>query len=123
MSHATFADGMVEYTPGHIASEAAALAEIDAMGWHALVRDVAIAEDEELHWHDFDSVAFIISGTLRVMDEKDELLEAGPGTRIRAAPGVLHREIAGAAYRVVFGFKIKLSEFTQPVNKPASTLG
>jgi len=43
---------MNEITAGHFTTEAQALAEIEAMGWHALARDVVIARDEELHWHD-----------------------------------------------------------------------
>lgn len=117
-----FEPGANEITAGHFTTEAEAFAEIEAMGWNALARDVVISEDEELHWHDFEAVVFIVSGMLRAADEEGVVAEAGPGTRIRTGAGFLHRELCGAAYRVVFGFKNKLSEFTQPINKPPSML-
>lgn len=118
----TFESGANEITEGCFTAEAEAFAEIEAMGWNALARDVVIPADEELHWHDFDAVVFIVSGKLRAADENGAITEAGPGSRIRTGAGFLHRELAGAAYRAVFGFKIKLSEFTQPINKPPSML-
>lgn len=113
----TFEPGANEITEGCFAAEAEAFAEIESMGWNALARDVVIPADEELHWHDFEAVVFIVSGKLRAADENGAVIEAGPGSRIRSGAGFLHRELAGAAYRAVFGFKIKLSEFTQPINK------
>ena len=35
--------------------EAQAYAEIEAMGYHAMAFDIP-AEDNDLHWHDFESV-------------------------------------------------------------------
>ena len=114
--------GANEITEGCFTAEAEAFAEVESMGWNALVRDIFIPADEELHWHDFEAVVFIVSGALRAADENGAIAEAGPGSRIRTGAGFLHRELAGAAYRAVFGFKIKLSEFTQPINKPPSML-
>lgn len=122
MSDFTFPPGSNEITRNHFQTEAEALAEIAAMGWTALVRDVVIPKDEELHWHDFESVTFIVSGTVRVAYENGDILEAGPGTRARTGPGILHRELGGSVYRVVSGFKIKLTEFTKPINKPPTFL-
>lgn len=104
---------------GHFTTEAEAIAETESMGWNVFARDTFIPDDEELHWHDFGSVAFIVSGTLRAADETGAIIEVGPGTRIRSGPGFLHREFGGNAYRVVFGFRIGLSEFTITINKPA----
>jgi hypothetical protein len=122
MSDVTFPPGSVEITETHFTTEAEALAEIAAMGWSPLVRDVVIPKDEDLHWHDFESVTFVVSGTIRAVDENDATKEFGPGTRLRSGPGFLHRELGGSAYRVVSGFKIKLTEFTLPIDKPAGTL-
>lgn len=118
----TFEPGMNEITEGHFTTEAEAIAEIESMGWNVTTRDTVIPDDEDLHWHDFESVAFIVNGTLRAADETGALIEVGPGTRIRSGPGFLHREFGGNAYRVVFGFRIARSEFTMPINKPASML-
>lgn len=113
---------MSEITEGHFTTEAEALAEVEAMGWHALARDVVIPKDEELHWHDFESVVFIVSGALRAADEDGLVTEVGPGSRVRASPRTVHREIGGSSYRAIFGFNVKPSEFSRPVNKPLSML-
>lgn len=122
MSELTFPPGFNEITENHFTTEAEALAEIKAMGWNPLVRDVVIPKDEVLHWHDFESVTFVVSGTVRLAYENGDILEAGPGTRARSGPGILHRELGGSAYRVVSGFKIKLTEFTKPIDKPPEML-
>lgn len=119
---ATFAPGFLEITAGAIASEEEALAEVAAMGWNAFASDVTIQNDEELHWHDFESVVFIVSGKLRIADEHGVVSVYERGSRIRSGERILHRELVGDGYRAVFGFKIKPSEFTQPLNKPVSML-
>jgi quercetin dioxygenase-like cupin family protein len=77
-------------TDGHFTTEAEAFAEIENMGWHALARDVVIAKDEELHWHDCESAVFIVSGTLRAVDEYGVVSQAGAGSRVRAHAGTIH---------------------------------
>jgi mannose-6-phosphate isomerase-like protein (cupin superfamily) len=121
MSDFTFAPGTNEFTKNHFTAEAEALAEIAAMGWTPLVRDVVIPRDEALHWHDFESVTFVVSGTIRVADEHGEIVEVAAGTRVRSGPGFLHRELGGSAYRVVSGFRTKLDQFTLPIDKPPPT--
>ena len=103
-------------TEGHFTTEAEAFAEIADRGWHAVVLDVP-AEEDELHWHDFDSVAFVVEGTARSAFEDGGVLEAGAGTRVEAPAGVVHRAVS-PAYRAVFGFSIDPTEMTRPVNKP-----
>lgn len=56
---------MSEIAERHFTTEAEALAEIEAMGWHVPVRDVAIPRDEDLHSNDVESVVFVVSGMLR----------------------------------------------------------
>jgi hypothetical protein len=118
MTHDPFAPGAYDVTENHFVTEEEALAEIAAMGWNPLVRDVVIPKDEDLHWHDFASVTFVVRGMIRAADEHGKILEFAPGTRLRSGPGFLHRELGGSAYRVVSGFKIKLTEFTMPIDKP-----
>ena len=48
--------------------EAQAYAEIEAMGYHAMAFDFP-AEENELHWHDFDSVLYVTGGELTVSVE------------------------------------------------------
>ena len=101
---------------GHVITEAEALAEIEARGWHGFVRDVVVTEDEELHWHDFDAVLYVMEGTARAATP-DGMVEAGPGARAEATAGWVHGDIAGTAYRGVFGFSVHPSDMSQPVNK------
>ena len=48
--------------------EAQAYAEIEAMGYHAMAFDFP-AEENDLHWHDFDSVLYVTGGELTVSVE------------------------------------------------------
>lgn len=107
-------------TEQHFTSEEQAFAEIAARGWHAVCFDVP-AEQNELHWHDFDAVTFVVDGTARVEFEDGSVMQCGPGARIEAPAGVVHRENS-PAYRAVFGFDVDPAEMTQPVNKPRSGL-
>ena len=103
-------------TEGHFSTEEEAFAEIAGKGWHAVALDVA-AEEDELHWHDFDSVAFVVDGTARTKFEDGSVMECGAGARIEAPSRVLHRAVS-PAYRAVFGFSVDPADMTQPVNKP-----
>jgi len=105
---------------GHFSTEEEALAEIAARGWHPLVLDMP-ADENELHWHDFETLIYIVSGTLRVEFEDGSAMEWGAGSRIEAPSKVVHRE-ASPAYRVVFGFSVDPAEITPPLNKPLSQL-
>jgi mannose-6-phosphate isomerase-like protein (cupin superfamily) len=103
-------------TEKHFTTEQEALDEIADRGLHAIAFDVP-AEENELHWHDFDSVTFIVDGTARVEFEDGSVMQCGAGARIEAAAGVLHREVS-PAYRAVFGLNVDPAEMSQPVNKP-----
>lgn len=106
---------------GHFTTEAEALAEIAERGWFAVTVDVA-AVDNELHWHDFDSVNFILEGSHRVQLEDDSILECGPGAKIEAPGRVVHRECS-PAYRSVFGFSVPPADMSRPLNKSPDDLG
>ena len=114
---------MIDVTTNYFSTEAEALDEIAAMGWNPLVRDIVLTEDEPLHWHDFESVIFIVSGSIRFADAHGAVTEVQAGSWFRGLPNFLHRELAGSNYRVVFGFKNKRSEFTMPINKDPALLG
>ena len=110
------------YSEGHFSTEEEACAEIAARGWHALPIDV-VGQDEEFHWHDFDSVIFIVSGTAAAECQDGTVEEAGPGTRVEAPAGVVHRDVAGSTYRAIFGLSVDPATMTQPVNKPLPVPG
>ena len=103
-------------TEHHFTTEQEAFDEIATRGLHGVAVDVS-AEENELHWHDFDSVTFIVSGTARVEFEDGSVMQCGDGARIEAPAGVLHREVS-PAYRAVFGLQTDPAEMTHPVNKP-----
>ena len=97
--------------------EAQALEEIEHAGYHAMTLDFP-AENNEPHWHDFDSMLYILEGEVTIIDtETGEECICGPGTRLRAGAGVLHREVT-EGYKALIGIPIKPEELTQPINKP-----
>ena len=64
--------------------EAQAYAEIEAMGYHAMAFDFP-AEENDLHWHEFDSVLYVTAGELTVSVEgEDESVTCQTGTKIVA---------------------------------------
>jgi len=65
-------------------TEVQALAEIDELGSHALAFDEETPEDHPLHWHEFDSVVFVISGRGWLADEHGTVTEVAPGCRLQA---------------------------------------
>ena len=112
----------MEYTltQGYFSTKEEALAEIAARGWHALEYD-APAQEDELHWHDYDSVAFVLGGTCRIVFEDGNVMECGAGARIEQPSHVLHRS-GNCAYKSVFGFSVSLQEMSLPICKPAAEL-
>lgn len=106
-----------EFTQGEPISEQEALDQIAAMGFHGLAFDEVHDEDEVLHWHEFESVAFIIEGTGSFADEYGNVTRTQPGCRLQAPAGWLHRTLAGGAGRIVIGTNLAYSEWTMPINK------
>ena len=97
--------------------EAQAYAEIEAMGYHAMAFDFP-AEENELHWHDFDSVLYVTGGELTVSVEGEgESVTCQRGAKIVATAGVVHREKT-PGYSALIGFSVPPETLTQPVNKP-----
>lgn len=76
-----------------------------------------ITEDESLHWHEFDSVSWVISGTGRFADEAGTLPDVAPGSRLDAPAGWLHRNLAGPPYRIVLGTSLPGDQWSSPINK------
>jgi len=98
-------------------SEEEALAHIAELGFHALAYDEVVDEDEPLHWHEFDAVVFVISGTGSFADEHGNVTTTGAGCRLQAPAGWLHRNLASAPYRVVLGTDLPGDRWTVPINK------
>ena len=104
-------------TKNAFTDEKEAFAEIERMGWHAAAMDM-VSEDEEFHWHEFDTVVFFVEGTARAMCEDGTIQEASPGCRVDLPARAVHHDIAGYTYRGIFGFSVDPAEMTQPINKP-----
>ena len=95
-----------------------ALEEIAAIGWHGF--EVTLDPEEDLHWHDFDSVVFVLEGIASAEFSDGSIEEASVGTKIEAPAGIVHRTV-GASYRAIIGLSVDPAELTQPVNKPVVT--
>jgi len=98
-------------------TEEAALAEVAERGFHGLAFDLDVSEDEVLHWHEWDSLTFVISGTGSFADEQGRVTNVGPGCRLEAPAGWLHRNLGGPPYRVVLGTNLPGDQWTAPINK------
>ena len=71
--------------------EAQAYAEIEAMGYHAMAFDFPL-EENDLHWHDFDSVLYVTAGELTVSVEGGgEPVTCKRGAKIVATAGAVQR--------------------------------
>ena len=103
-------------THGHTLTEEEAVAEIVKLGLNPIVADVPPAENE-FHWHDFDSVFYVLEGSLDVTEhETGETKNLPKGTRVSAPRGVIHREKHNG-FRGAFGFSVKPEELVFPLEK------
>ena len=97
--------------------ESEVLAEINAAGYFPLTLDFP-AESNDDHWHDFDSMVYILEGEITITETATgDRCTCGAGTRIIASGGVLHREQT-AGHKALIGFSMNPAQLTQPVNKP-----
>ena len=98
-------------------SEQDALAQAAEMGFHSLAFDLVVEEDEPLHWHEFDSVTWVISGTGAFAHADGTITEVSPGCRLEAPAGFLHRNLAGPPVRVVLCTNLPGEQWTAPIDK------
>lgn len=106
-----------EFTTGAPITEQEALEQVAAMGFHGLAFDDVHEEDETLHWHEFAAVTWVVSGTGAFADEHGGVTQTGPGCRLRAPAGWLHRSLAGTHTRLVIGTDLPVEAWTSPLNK------
>lgn len=109
--------GTVE--PTEVSSEQEAITEIEAMGFSALTMDVVGAE-EDFHFHEFETVVYVLDGTAAAEYPDGTVLEAGSGMVAKLPATTVHRDVPGSTYRGVFGFSVDPAEMTQPLNKPVT---
>jgi hypothetical protein len=102
---------------GHFTDEADAFAQCEAAGYTAHKFDFP-ADDNEFHWHDFDSLTFITGGELTIFDvDSGESRTCGAGTKIVGRKGVVHREKT-PGFTAIIGFEEDPKTLSQPINKP-----
>ncbi len=103
---------------GHFTTREQALAEIAGVGWHAIEK--IFSAEHDLHWHDFDAVAYVLQGTASAEFEDGTVQHAPAGCRVAATAGIVHRNV-GADWHGIIAFPVHPSRLTQPVNKPLSS--
>jgi hypothetical protein len=105
----------IEYD--YFANEAQVQAEIASAG-HVAVPLSFDADENSDHWHDFNARVYVVDGVLEItLTESGESCHCGPGTRITAPAGFLHRE-KSSGYKAIVGFEVHPDELSQPLNKP-----
>lgn len=105
------------FTQGPPISEAEAMAEGAKLGFHLLAFDQITPEDEALHWHEFDSVAWVIEGTGAFAEHDGTVTQIQPGCRLEAPAGWLHRNLAGPPVRIVLATDLPGEAWTSPIDK------
>ncbi len=106
-----------QFNQGSPISEQDALAQAADMGFHALAYDLITDEDEPLHWHEFDAVTWVISGTGAFSDADGKVTRTSPGCRVDAPAGWLHRNLGGPTQRVVACTNLPGEQWTTPIDK------
>ena len=106
-----------QVTHGDPIREQEALDQIAAMGFHGIAFDSVHDDDSALHWHEFEAVTFVISGTASFGNEHGDVTHAQPGCQLNAPAGFLHRELAGSDARIVIGTNLPYSDWTMPIDK------
>ena len=107
-------------TEGHFSTEDEARAEIEALGWEAITIDLD-AMDNDLHWHDFDAVLYVLDGSVTIELADGTMMQCGAGARVDTPAGVVHRD-SSTAYRAVIGLAVTPGEMTRPINKPPESV-
>ena len=98
-------------------SEENALAQAAGLGFHTFAFDQVTDADETLHWHEFEAVAWVISGTGAFEDEHGNVTQVSPGCRVEAPAGWLHRNLAGPVQRIVLATNLPGEQWTMPIDK------
>ena len=106
-----------EFITGAPITEEEALAQVAAMGFSGFAFDLDTAVDEELHWHEFDSISWVIAGTGSFADEHGNVFKTAPGCRLKAPAGWLHRALAGPTVRIVLGTNLPTDQWIAPIDK------
>jgi hypothetical protein len=102
-------------TPNLFPDEAAAVRYFEERGCTVVTADVDAA-GRGLHWHDFEALTAVISGSLSGTDEHGQPFLAEAGSLLHAPAQALHTE-ATPGGRFVYGFPGGLPDRAQPINR------
>lgn len=98
-------------------TEEQAIEKIRALGFHPVVVEVPPA-DNEFHWHDFDSVFYILERGLDVTDmETGQTVSIVEGDWVNAPGGFAHRE-KHDGFKAVFGVSVDPETLQFPLERP-----
>ncbi len=111
-----------KFSQGVPVAEEDALAQAADMGFHSMAFDLVVEEDEPLHWHEFNSVTWVIEGTGAFRDADGKVTKVSPGCRLDAPAGFLHSNLAGPPVRVVLATDLPGEEWTAPIDKDPADL-
>jgi hypothetical protein len=101
----------------HFSTEAEAIAAINAAGFYPAILDIP-AVTNKTHWHDFDSMLFVLDGRLTLSDDvSGQVYVLEPSDRVDAPAGYLHHECHNG-FRAVFGFSVDPTTLSIPIDKP-----
>jgi hypothetical protein len=99
--------------------EAEAQKEISDAGYYPLTIDFPALTNEE-HWHDFDSMSYVLEGEVTLTDTQAGTVHVcKPGTKIIGTRGFLHHEKT-EGYKALIGVSVNPEELTQPIDKAPS---
>lgn len=106
-----------QITHGHNITAEEALAELEALGLYAAVVDVPATEND-FHWHDFDTIAYVLEGGLEVTEyETGEIINIVAGDRFQSGRGYVHRE-RHKGFKGVFGITADPTTLEMPLERP-----
>ena len=107
-------------TDSYFSTEDEARAEIEARGWHPITIELDAMEND-LHWHDFDAVLYVLDGSVTIELDDGTVMQCGAGARVDTPAGVVHRD-SSTSYRAVIGLAVTPEAMSRPINKPPESV-
>lgn len=106
-----------ELTHGNSMTAEEAIAEFEQLGLYPVVVEVPPTEND-FHWHDFDSITYVLEGSLEVTEQTTgEVYVLVPGDRAKAMRGFAHRE-KHSGFKAVIGISVDPSTLKFPIELP-----
>ncbi|TNE36419.1 MAG: hypothetical protein EP347_11185 [Alphaproteobacteria bacterium] len=108
-------------TVGRGLSEDEAIAEATAAGLHPVTIEVP-ADKNDFHWHDFNSTAYLLEGSVVVTEQvSGKTYTVNAGDKFEAAARVIHRE-DHQGFKAVFAFDQDPATLKMPIDRSPAEL-